>query len=125
MATRRVPEATRRLIFKRDEVCQACFSDERLVIDHIKPWADGGTHDPSNLQVLCRPCNARKNRRPTVEAPCEFESYGDRSAMSLVGVRLDAGMISQIDAAADASHRNRSEMVRRLLIEAVDARRKG
>lgn len=31
-----------------------------LTADHIIPLAAGGTHDRSNLGVLCRGCNARK-----------------------------------------------------------------
>lgn len=34
-----------------------------LTIDHIRPLADGGTNDLSNLQVLCRDCNLKKNRK--------------------------------------------------------------
>jgi 5-methylcytosine-specific restriction protein A len=32
-----------------------------LTADHIVPKARGGTDDPSNVQVLCRGCNARKH----------------------------------------------------------------
>ena len=124
MATRRVPEPTRQLVFERDKVCQSCGTGKRLEIDHIKPWADGGTHDADNLQVLCRPCNSRKNRRSTVDAPTGLESTGDLVGMSIVGVRLDASMIQAIDLAAQVSHRTRSEMVRRMLADAIAARRK-
>jgi len=31
-----------------------------LAIDHIYPYSKGGKTDPSNLQVLCRKCNAKK-----------------------------------------------------------------
>lgn len=34
-----------------------------LTADHIVPKAAGGTDDPSNVQVLCRGCNARKHAR--------------------------------------------------------------
>jgi 5-methylcytosine-specific restriction endonuclease McrA len=31
-------------------------------IDHIQPWADGGSNDPQNLRSLCRPCHAVRTR---------------------------------------------------------------
>jgi metal-responsive CopG/Arc/MetJ family transcriptional regulator len=41
----------------------------------------------------------------------------------MVGVKMDPEMIAEIDEAADASQRTRSEMIRRLLAEAVAARK--
>lgn len=32
-----------------------------LTGDHITPLARGGTNDPANIQILCRPCNSRKH----------------------------------------------------------------
>lgn len=41
--------------------CRICGSTAPdLQIDHIKPQAQGGTDDPSNLQLLCARCNASK-----------------------------------------------------------------
>lgn len=37
-----------------------------LSIDHIVPKSRGGSHDPSNLRVLCTPCNTKKGVRPEV-----------------------------------------------------------
>lgn len=53
-------------ILKRDgyhcQLCGATAQDgAKLEIDHIVPVAKGGTNDPSNLQVLCRDCNAGKS----------------------------------------------------------------
>jgi len=55
-------------ILERDNhTCQACGATPQdgatLEIDHIQPFSKGGTDDPSNLQVLCRECNAGKGAR--------------------------------------------------------------
>lgn len=40
--------------------CAACPSINDLEIDHILPVVLGGTSNPSNLQLLCLPCNRSK-----------------------------------------------------------------
>jgi hypothetical protein len=55
-------------IMMRDEyICQICGIGRNdgaiLEVDHIHPVSRGGTNDPSNLQVLCRDCNAGKSDR--------------------------------------------------------------
>ncbi|MGA7396119.1 MAG: HNH endonuclease [Solirubrobacterales bacterium] len=48
-------------VFRRDGyACLRCGTDSDLTIDHIHPVALGGTNHPSNLQTLCRSCNAGK-----------------------------------------------------------------
>jgi len=59
--TRHIPVATRDQVMLRDKQrCtfrsrsgHKCNSTHNLQIDHIKPFALGGTHDPNNLRVLC------------------------------------------------------------------------
>lgn len=41
--------------------CANCGSQHALEIDHIHPFAQGGTHAPKNLRILCRNCNQRRN----------------------------------------------------------------
>lgn len=43
--------------------CVECEAPEDLTVDHIVPISRGGGNDPSNLRVLCRPCNSRKGAR--------------------------------------------------------------
>lgn len=60
----------RRRVYKRDDyTCQACgrqggpYGDVELHADHIVPKSEGGSHDESNLQTLCRRCHDQKTRR--------------------------------------------------------------
>lgn len=34
-------------------------------VHHIVPLIEGGTHDPSNLEILCLPCHKRETRELT------------------------------------------------------------
>jgi 5-methylcytosine-specific restriction enzyme A len=40
--------------------CTWCATTTDLTVDHVIAKANGGTDDPSNLQVLCRSCNSQK-----------------------------------------------------------------
>ena len=58
----------RKTILQRDKgLCQECKRKGRVragnQCDHIKPKAKGGTDDPSNLEILCKPCHLEKNLR--------------------------------------------------------------
>lgn len=35
--------------------------NQRMEVDHIRPWSEGGTDDLWNLQPMCKPCNRRKS----------------------------------------------------------------
>lgn len=43
-------------------LCEECKKDGRLTpakeVHHIKPLADGGTHDDNNLMSLCKQCHS-------------------------------------------------------------------
>ena len=59
--TRHISDVTKREVWQRDGgKCRACGSTERLEYDHKKPVSKGGTSEPSNIQILCRPCNRSK-----------------------------------------------------------------
>lgn len=56
---RDIPHATRDEVFGRDDnACQYCGEVAATTIDHVFPWANGGSHDPHNLVVACRVCNS-------------------------------------------------------------------
>jgi hypothetical protein len=60
-----IPKGLRFEVFKRDSFkCQYCGASAPEVIlnvDHIKPVADGGTNDITNLITSCIECNAGKS----------------------------------------------------------------
>jgi 5-methylcytosine-specific restriction endonuclease McrA len=59
--SRHIPDETRDKVFVRDRgQCSfvapngtQCECRKGLQVDHIKPYAAGGTHEPSNLRLLC------------------------------------------------------------------------
>lgn len=51
---------TRAVLLQGGAPCAECGATGDLTVDHIVPVSAGGTNDPANLQVLCRPCNSRK-----------------------------------------------------------------
>jgi len=53
----------RQLLEAAGNRCAKCGSTENPVVDHILPVVRGGSNDPSNLQILCRICNADKGIR--------------------------------------------------------------
>jgi hypothetical protein len=56
-----IPEAVRRLVFRRDGGrCVRCGQDELLQFDHVIPVALGGASTAENLQLLCATCNREK-----------------------------------------------------------------
>jgi hypothetical protein len=71
-ASRYIPRATRRLVWKRDEgrcsytspeTGKRCNSTYALQVDHLQPYAMGGGHNPANLRLLCRAHNLWAARR--------------------------------------------------------------
>jgi 5-methylcytosine-specific restriction endonuclease McrA len=70
-STRRLPAKTRDAVFERDNGrCtyvgtngKRCGSTHRLHVDHIVPFACGGTHAKSILWLLCAKHNNLEARR--------------------------------------------------------------
>jgi 5-methylcytosine-specific restriction endonuclease McrA len=69
--SRHIPKAIRDEVMLRDgEQCtfvgedgHRCTCKHNLQIDHIKPFALGGSHEPDNLRVLCANHNRHEARR--------------------------------------------------------------
>jgi hypothetical protein len=59
--SRYVSQATRHAVWQRAHArCQCCGTQRNLELEHVKPFALGGTHELNNLQLLCRSCNLRR-----------------------------------------------------------------
>ncbi len=61
-------EKLRERIIERDErLCQECLRNGRTTmgteVDHVLPKSQGGTDDPSNLELKCGPCHRAKTAR--------------------------------------------------------------
>jgi 5-methylcytosine-specific restriction endonuclease McrA len=64
--SRYVSESTKKIVYTRDGgICQCCGSSTNLEYDHIIPYSCGGSSDPSNIQLLCLPCNRSKSNSCT------------------------------------------------------------
>lgn len=52
------------LFVRQSGACLGCKrTDVKLTVDHIIAVSNGGSSDPSNLQLLCRRCNTSKGRK--------------------------------------------------------------
>jgi len=57
---RYIPAAIKRAIWQKAEgKCENCDSTYALEVDHILPFAKGGSKNQTNLRLLCRNCNQR------------------------------------------------------------------
>lgn len=57
------PSLKREIYLRDGGRCRHCGSSSNLQYDHIIPLSWGGSNDPSNIQLLCAPCNLRKGNR--------------------------------------------------------------
>jgi 5-methylcytosine-specific restriction endonuclease McrA len=57
------------LLVKQCNKCIACLVDiaNNYHVDHIYPLAKGGGNGEDNIQLLCPPCNTKKNARDPIE----------------------------------------------------------
>ena len=73
--------------------CRHYFQPRNLTIDHVVPSAKGGSHDISNLQLLCHACKPVEGRR--IAGAVDDQAAGARSSQSGPkcgrGVGLGAG----------------------------------
>jgi hypothetical protein len=70
------------LIERDGNHCVYCESSERLVVDHMRPIALGGTDDINNLALACKRCNSGKAGRTPELARMIFRSKSAAAAYS-------------------------------------------
>lgn len=64
----------RESIYARDGYqCAYCGATDDLVIDHVIPFAKGGSTHRSNLVTACVPCNQTKGDRDVREFICDLK----------------------------------------------------
>lgn len=60
----------RRMVLREEPLCVECEKAGRVTaaneVDHIIPLRQGGTHERSNLQPLCKSCHSKKTNRERV-----------------------------------------------------------
>jgi 5-methylcytosine-specific restriction endonuclease McrA len=52
-----------RIVRRDNQTCQICgkyLKEDEIEIDHIVPFSQGGPTEESNLRVLCKDCNRKK-----------------------------------------------------------------
>ena len=61
------PKDVEELRVLQNDLCAACRRKTKLEVDHILAVVRGGTNARSNLQLLCRKCNASKGAKDMTE----------------------------------------------------------
>lgn len=77
-----VPGSIRQEVLRRAkqrcELCGRSAKDMQIDADHIRPRSKGGSNDITNLQALCRTCNAEKGNRDDEDFRGIAETYEHR-----------------------------------------------
>lgn len=77
-----IPGSIRQEVLKRAkqrcELCGRSAKDMQIDADHIRPRSKGGSNDITNLQALCRTCNAEKGNRDDEDFRGIAETYEHR-----------------------------------------------
>jgi len=63
--------------------CELCGDSSRNIqidVDHIVPRSKGGSNDLSNLQALCRTCNAQKRNHDDTDFHALHKAYAHRDS---------------------------------------------
>ena len=64
------------IIANQNNMCRECHTKSKSFhIDHIRPLANGGTNEMSNLQALCKTCHIEKSREEKLN--CDYHKIRD------------------------------------------------
>lgn len=76
-----IPTALRAKVYRTyGRRCAVCGSVDQVQVDHIIPWAEGGTDAFENLQPLCTECHLIKSRTEAVRGSKRRAAKGRRPA---------------------------------------------
>lgn len=104
----------KKILLEKQKCCQKCSSDIRLEVDHIIPLFKKGTHELSNLQVLCHKCHKEK----TVEDGWNYK-YGT-SDFTRAGRFKLSFYISEKNYPKYLEHKKEiHQKIRKIMLEAV------
>lgn len=83
-----------RLMKRQGNTCVYCGhrrTARTLDIDHMIPVVRGGSNDPSNLQVICRPCNQRKGLQTDQEFRTRYRRLVPMRSLTVPRRRISQG----------------------------------
>jgi hypothetical protein len=82
--------------------CGVTVEDDRLTLDHLRPYSKGGTHEACNLVTSCARCNSSRGTRSVAAFARAVAGYLNRgvTAEAILGrVRLAQRRVIDVKAA--------------------------
>jgi len=82
--------------------CGATVEDDRLTLDHLKPYSKGGSHEASNLVTCCGRCNSSRGNRAVAtfaRAVATYLNHGVKAEDVLRHVRATSKRVIDVKAA--------------------------
>ena len=65
--------------------CRDGVEDEaKLTLDHLRPYAKGGSNEASNLVACCHRCNSRRQDRPVAQFTRAVATYNDEDPATII-----------------------------------------
>jgi len=104
-------------LFEVEKVCKICGSPEDLTVDHVIPLAGYGPNTRVNLQILCKPCNSKKNSKMPDGSRAFRQKRFSLNRFQSISVRLNKETLRMLEELAEKDERSMSDVMRRLLRE--------